>query len=64
VPLRLHDEALRLRLCVLDLDDIALDAGEAVSLGSPRLHRTSIELEHRMAQVLRALHSVRSELPA
>ena len=61
-PQRLHDEALRLRLCVLDLDDIAVEAAEELSIGSPRLHRTSIELESRMAQVLGELRSVRAEL--
>lgn len=62
VPRRLHDEALRLRLCVLALDDIAVEAAQAVSIRSPRLHRTSVELEPRMAQVLRELRSVRSML--
>jgi hypothetical protein len=64
VPRRLHDEALRLRLCVLDLDDIAVEAAKEVSIGSPRLHHTSIELESRIAQVVGDLRSVGSVLQA
>jgi hypothetical protein len=64
VPRRLHDEALRLRLCVLALDDIATEAAQAVSIGSPPLHRRSTELEPRITQVLRELRSVRSRLQA
>lgn len=62
VSRRLLDAGLRLRLSVLDLDDIAVEAAAAVGVESSPPCVSLTELEGRMAQVLDDLRDVRSRL--